>query len=117
MGCPIQNHETSYSKWRIAMEKSTYHIYLLSSVAPVKAHTHIGTLIIVVIIMWSREKPSEKENSDITVIWVCDWFKWANLFKISSLMSQFLTNQRALSLFCCFLFAVFNNSRLTAPGF
>ena len=59
--------------------------------------------------MWPSEKSSQKNNSDITVIWVSKWFKWANLFKISSLMSQFPTNKRTLSLFCCFLFAVFNN--------
>ena len=36
-----------------------------------------------------KRKTFRKNNSDIIVIWVCDWFKWANLFKISSLMSQF----------------------------
>ena len=59
--------------------------------------------------MWTSEKPSQKNKSDITVIWVSDWFKWIDLFKISSLMSQFSTNKRTLSVFCCFLFAVFNN--------
>ena len=48
---------------------------------------------IVVIITWPREKPSEKNKSDITVIWFCNWFKWANLSKISTLMSQFSTNK------------------------
>ena len=38
-----------------------------------------------------------------------NWFKWANLLKISSLMSQCSTNERTLSVFCCFLFAVFIN--------
>ena len=31
------------------------------------------------------------------------------LCKISSMMSQFSTNKRTFFLFCCFLFAVFNN--------
>ena len=65
-------------------------------------------IIIVVIIMCTSEKHSQNNNSDITVIWVSDWFKWANLFKISSSMSQFSTNKRTLSVICCFLFAVFN---------
>ena len=50
--------------------------------------------IIVVIITWTTEKPSQKNNSDITNIWVSDWFKWLNLFKISSVMSEFSTNKR-----------------------
>ena len=33
-------------------------------------------LIIVVIITWPGEKPSQKENSDITVFRVSDSFKW-----------------------------------------
>ena len=33
-------------------------------------------IIIVVIITWPSEKLHQKKNSDITVIWVCDWFKW-----------------------------------------
>ena len=33
-------------------------------------------IIIVVIITWKREKPSEKNNSDITVIRASDSFKW-----------------------------------------
>ena len=67
-------------------------------------------IINIVIITWTREKPSEKKNnSDITVIWVSNWFKWASLFKISSLIWQFPTNKRTISLFCCFLFDVFNN--------
>ena len=73
--------------------------------------------IIVVIIMRPREKPWEKNNSDNAVIWVSNWFKWANLFKISSLMSQFSTNKRTLSMFCCFLFAVFKNCWSTTPSF
>ena len=32
--------------------------------------------IIVVIITWTSEKPSQKNNSDITVIRVSDSFKW-----------------------------------------
>ena len=32
--------------------------------------------IIVVIIMWTSEKLSQRNKSDITVIWVSDWFKW-----------------------------------------
>ena len=72
-------------------------------------HKHDWPFIIVVIITWTSEKPSQKNNSDITVIWVSDWFKWVDLFKISSLMSQFSTNKRTLSVFCCFLFAVFSN--------
>ena len=64
-------------------------------------------LIIVVIITWPSEKPPQKSNSDITVIWVSDWFKWLNLFKISSLMSEFSTNKSIIIyvlLFsvCCF---------------
>ena len=59
--------------------------------------------------MWTSEKPSQKNKSDITVIWVSDWLKWVDLLKISSLMSQFSTDERTLSMFCCFLFAVFNN--------
>ena len=66
-------------------------------------------IIIVVIITWPSEKPSQKKNSDITVIWASYWFKWANLFKISSMVSQFSTNERTSSVLCCFLFAVFNN--------
>ena len=66
-------------------------------------------IIIVVIITWPSEKSSEKNNSDITVIWVCDWFKLVDLFKISSLMSQFSTYKRILSVFGCFLFAVFHD--------
>ena len=51
-------------------------------------------IIIVVIITWPTEKPSQKNNYDITVFRVTDWLKWLNLFKISSLMSQFSTNKR-----------------------
>ena len=29
----------------------------------------------------AKRKTFRKNNSDITVIWVSDWFKWANLFK------------------------------------
>ena len=32
--------------------------------------------IIVVIVTWPSEKPSQKNNSDITVIRVSDSFKW-----------------------------------------
>ena len=71
-------------------------------------------LISVVIISWTSEKPSQKK-SDITVIWVSDWLKWVNLFKISSLESQFSTNRRTLSVFCCFLFAIFNNYIIVDP--
>ena len=66
-------------------------------------------VIMVVIFMWTSEKPSQKSNPDITVIWVSDWFKWVDLFKILGLMSQFSTNKRTLSEFCCFLLAVFND--------
>ena len=51
-------------------------------------------LIIIVIITWPTEKLPQKNNSDITVFRVTDWLKWLNLFKISSLMSQFSTNKR-----------------------
>ena len=73
-------------------------------------------IIIVVIITWPREKPSEKKNSDITVIWVSDWFKWVNFMQnlehdvtVSYMMSQLASNERQVSVFCCLLFAVFNN--------
>ena len=77
----------------------------------------IGFNIIVVIMTWPREKPSEKNNFDITVIWFSNWFKWANLLKISSLKSQFSTNKRTLSAFCCLLFAVFIKCLYTASSF
>ena len=71
-------------------------------------------VIIVVIITWPSEKPSQKNNSDITVIWVSDWFKWVNLMQnlehdvtVSYMVSQLASNERQLSVFCCFLFAVF----------
>ena len=54
----------------------------------------VFVVITVVIITWPTEKPSQKNNSDIKVFRVTDWLKWFNLFKISSLMSQFLTNKR-----------------------
>ena len=38
-------------------------------------------IIIDVIIMWPSEKPSQKNNSDIAVIWASDWFKWVNLMQ------------------------------------
>ena len=59
--------------------------------------------------MWTSGKPSQKNKSDITVFWVSDWFKWVDLFKILSLMSKFSTNERTLSVFHCFMLAVFNN--------
>ena len=71
----------------------------------------------VVIIMRTSEKSWQKDKSDITVIWVSDWFKWIDLLKISSLMSQFSINKRTLSVFCCFLFAVFNNCWYTTSTF
>ena len=36
----------------------------------------LSLFIIVVIITRPSEKPSQKNNSDITVIWVSDSFKW-----------------------------------------
>ena len=39
------------------------------------------------------------------------------LCKISSMMSQFSTNKRTISVFCCYLFAVFNNCWSTTPSF
>ena len=73
-------------------------------------------IIIVVIIMWTSEKPSQKNNSDFTVIWVSDWFKWVNFMQnpehdvtVSYTVSQLASNERHLSVFCCFLFAVFND--------
>ena len=74
-------------------------------------------LIIDEINMWTTKKPSQKNNSDIIVMRVSDWLKWLDLFKISSLMSQFSTNQRTLSVFCCFLFAVLDNCWSTTPTF
>ena len=35
-------------------------------------------------------------------MWVSDWFKWVDLFKIWGLMSQFSTNKRTLSVFVVF---------------
>ena len=54
----------------------------------------------------ASEKPLQKSQSDITVIWVRDWFKWVDLFKISSLMSQFSTNKRIFSEFCYLRFSI-----------
>ena len=74
---------------------------------------------IVVIITWPSEKPSQKKKQTlksqlsgplIRSNGLCLW-------KISSLLSQFSINQRTFSLFCCFLFAVFNNCWSTAPSF
>ena len=71
-------------------------------------------VIMVVIFMWTSEKPSQKSNPDITVIWVSDWLKWVNSMQnlehdvtVSYMMSQLASNKRQLSVFCCFLFAVF----------
>ena len=61
-------------------------------------------IIIIVIIMWPTEKPSQKNYSDITVFRVTDWLKWLNLFKISSLTSVF--NQQK-NIICVFLFSVY----------
>ena len=36
-------------------------------------------IIIVVIITWPSEKPSQKNYSDITVIWVSDWSEMDNI--------------------------------------
>ena len=68
-------------------------------------------LIIVVIIT----RPSEtKNNSDITAIWVSDWFNRVNFMQnlehgvtVSYMMSQLASNEIQESVFCCFLFAVF----------
>ena len=57
--------------------------------------------IIVVIITWPSEKPSQKKT----------------LIKISSMVSQFSTNKRTISVFCCYLFAVFNDCWPTTPSF
>ena len=35
---------------------------------------------------------TQKNNSDITVIWVSDWFKWVDSLKISSLMLHMWEN-------------------------
>ena len=74
----------------------------------------IETIIIVVIITWPSEKPQQKNNSDITVIWVSDWFKWVMFMQnfehgvtVSYMMSQLASNEIQGSVFCCFLFAVF----------
>ena len=66
-------------------------------------------IIIVVITTWPREKPSEKNNSVSQLSGSVIGSNGLCLCKISSLISQFSTNQRTLSVFCCFLFAVFNN--------
>ena len=74
--------------------------------------------IIVVIITWPSEKlhkkiitlTSQLSEPVIRSNGLC-------LCKISSLMSQFSTNQRTFSLFRCFLFAVFNNCWSTAPSY
>ena len=50
----------------------------------VKTHNFWALLkpfIIVVTIMWTSEKPSQKNKSDITVIWASDWFKWVNFMQ------------------------------------
>ena len=70
--------------------------------------------IIVVIITWPSEKLNKKNNSDITVSWVSDSFKWVNFMQnlehdvtVSYMMSQLASNEIQESVFCCFLFAVF----------
>ena len=35
----------------------------------------------VVIIMWTSEKPSQQNEPDITAIWVSDWFKWVQFIQ------------------------------------
>ena len=55
-------------------------IFFLTLQTNIYAHTvekwYQRELIIVVIITWPSEKPSQKNNSDITVIRVSDSFKW-----------------------------------------
>ena len=77
-------------------------------------NTNWEVLIIVVIITWTTEKPSQNYNSDITVIWLSDWFKWVNFMQnlehgvtVCYMMSQLASNEIQESVFCCFLFAVF----------
>ena len=69
----------------------------------------VVTFIIVVISTWTRQRcqlPNERYTHKSQLLICSNGLK---LFKISSLMSQFSTNKRTLSVFCCFLFAVFNN--------
>ena len=66
-------------------------------------------LLIVVIITWPSEKPSKKKTLTSQLSGPLIRSNWLNLFKISSMMSQFSTNKRTISVFCCYLFAVFNN--------
>ena len=63
-----------------------------------------------------KRKTFRKKNSDIIVIWVSDWFNWVNFMQnlehdvtVSYMMLQLGSNERQLSVFCCFLFAGFNN--------
>ena len=66
-------------------------------------------IIIVVIITWPTEKPSKKKNSDITVFRVSDSFKWLMFMQNFEHGVTVSTNKRTMSVFCCYLFAVFNN--------
>ena len=72
--------------------------------------------IIVVIITWPREKPWEK----ITLTsHLSGSLIGSNGLIYSKLRawSQFSTNKGTLSVFCCFLFAFFNNCWSTTPSF
>ena len=67
--------------------------------------------------MWPVEKPSQKNNSDITVIRVSDSFKWVLFMQNFEQDVTVFNHSGSLSVFCCFLFAVFNNCWYTAPSF
>ena len=75
-------------------------------------------LIIVVIIMWTSEKPSKKNNSDISVIWVSDWFEWVDLFKSQAWCHSFQPTKEHYLCFVvfCLLFSIIVYSQHWDPN-
>ena len=77
----------------------------------------LDPIIIVVIITWPSEKPSQKKTLTSQLSGPLIRSNGLCLCKISSMVSQFSTNKRTISVFCCYLFAVFNNCWSTTPSF
>ena len=75
----------------------------------IKKKRFIENFIVIVIIMWVCEKYLEQNEHDVTVFRVSDWIQWAELSKISDMMSGFSTIESPLSVFCCSLSVVINN--------
>ena len=64
--------------------------------------------------MWSKKKFQQKSEPDITGFRTSDWLTRVYLMQnlehgvtVSNMMSQFTSNDRQVSVFCCFLFVVF----------